>query len=96
MLHFIDDVHVIKDNLFPIPPLFNMIQKASKTSWNEMYRVFNMGHRLEVFTHRDKAELLMEAGAALGIDAKIVGRVEESVSKQLILTTDKETIEFNF
>ena len=76
ILHFIDKLHVIKDNLFPVPPLFDMIQRESGTDWAEMYKVFNMGHRMEIYLPADKAQKVIDTAAEFGIDARIVGRVE--------------------
>ena len=78
ILHFIDNLKVIKDNLFPIPPLFRTIQEQSGTDWAEMYKVFNMGHRLEVYLAPENAEKVIEISKSFGIDARIVGRVEAS------------------
>ena len=76
VLHFVNNVHVIKDNLFPTPVLFKKIQSASGTSWEEMYKVFNMGHRLEVYTSEEAANALISIAADRGVDAKIIGRCE--------------------
>ncbi|WP_345955468.1 AIR synthase related protein [Mucilaginibacter sp. PAMB04168] len=76
VLHFVDDVHVIKDNLFPIPPLFKLIQEQSGTSWQEMYKVFNMGHRMELYVPESIAADLIKISQNFGIDAQIIGRVE--------------------
>tara|TARA_B110000003_G_C16591264_1_gene511917 strand:+ start:84 stop:1259 length:1176 start_codon:yes stop_codon:yes gene_type:complete len=76
VLHFVNNVHVIKDNLFPTPVLFKKIQAASGTSWEEMYKVFNMGHRLEVYTSEEAAKALISIAADFGVDAKIIGRCE--------------------
>jgi phosphoribosylformylglycinamidine cyclo-ligase len=92
VLHFTDDVHVIKDNLFATPPLFRMIQEESKTAWQEMYRVFNMGHRLEIYTDAESAGRMIEIARSFHIDAQIVGRVEASSKK--ILTIRSEHGEF--
>ena len=78
VLHFLNDgCKVIKDNLFPIPPLFEMIQQQSKTDWNEMYKVFNMGHRMEIYTDEDTAKEIIKISQEFGVEAQIVGRVEE-------------------
>lgn len=76
-----DDCCVIKDNLFPIPPLFSMIQEQSKTDWKEMYKVFNMGHRMEIYTDEKTAEDLINISKSFNVDAQIVGRVEKSETK---------------
>ena len=86
ILHFIDRLHVIKDNLFPLPPLFRVIQEESGTPWREMYSTFNMGHRLELYVHPEFAPHVMSASQSLGIDAKVIGRVEESETKKLTIT----------
>ena len=84
VLHFLnDDCCVIKDNLFPIPPLFSMIQKQSKTDWKEMYKVFNMGHRMEIYTDEKTAEDLINISKSFNVDAQIVGRVEKSETKSV-------------
>jgi phosphoribosylformylglycinamidine cyclo-ligase len=85
VLHFVDHVHIIKDNLFPIPPLFRLIQEESKTDWQEMYKVFNMGHRMEVYCSKEIAQNLIEISQSFGIDAQIVGRVEASDEKKLTI-----------
>lgn len=88
VLHFTDALHIIKDNLFPTPPLFRMIQEESKTPWQEMYRVFNMGHRLEIYTDAESAARMIEIAERFHIDARIVGRVESSNKKLLTITSD--------
>lgn len=87
--HFMDEaVEVVKNNLFPIPPLFDMIQSQSHTDWKEMYQVFNMGHRLEVYTDPKHAASLIEIGKSYGIDAQIVGEVKSSSEKSVLIETD--------
>lgn len=88
ILHFIDDLHIIKDNLFPAPPLFQMIQQESNTAWQEMYKVFNMGHRLEIYLPEDKAQEVIAISESFGIEAKIVGRVEAADKKQVIIISE--------
>jgi phosphoribosylformylglycinamidine cyclo-ligase len=78
VLHFVNDVHIIKNNLFPIPPLFKLIQEESKTEWKEMYKVFNMGHRMEIYVNPSIAEAIIEISKSFNIDAQIVGRVENN------------------
>lgn len=78
VLHFIDGLTVVKDNLFPTPPLFRLIQKESGTEWEEMYKVFNMGHRMEIYTDRETAEKVIEISEKFGVEAKILGHVESS------------------
>ena len=85
VLHFVNDVHVIKDNLFPTPPLFKTIQEASDTSWEEMYKVFNMGHRLEVYTNEAAADALIELSKTFGVEAQIIGRCESSTSGEVTI-----------
>jgi len=86
VLHFVNDnIHIIKDNLFDTPPLFEMIQEESKTPWKEMYKVFNMGHRMEIYTDTETALRLIEISKSFNIDAKIIGRCEESSQKQLTI-----------
>lgn len=85
VLHFIDNLHVIKDNLFPIPPLFRLIQAESGTSWQEMYKVFNMGHRLEVYLPNEYAHRVIEVANSFGIDAQIIGRVEAYEGKRVTI-----------
>ncbi len=78
ILHFVEGVHVIKDNLFPIPPLFRTIQEQSKTEWKEMYKVFNCGHRFEVYQPKEYAQQVIDISKSFGIDARIIGRIEPS------------------
>ena len=94
ILHFVENVHVIKDNLFPIPPLFKTIQEQSGTDWAEMYKVFNMGHRLEVYLPEEFAAEVIEISKAFGIDAQIVGRVEASDHTHLTIKSEKGTFEY--
>ena len=88
VLHFVDNVHVIKDNLFPIPPLFQLIQRESKTDWKEMYKVFNMGHRMEVYVPASVADSLIEISKGFGIDAQVIGRVEAMDGKQVTVRSE--------
>ncbi|CAM4408950.1 AIR synthase related protein [Zobellia roscoffensis] len=85
ILHFVDELHIIKDNLFPVPPLFKLIQEQSGTDWKEMYQVFNCGHRLEIYTNESVAKDLIAISESFGVDAQIVGRVEASTSKKLTI-----------
>ena len=94
VLHFIDNGHVVKDNMFPIPPLFKMIQAESKTDWREMYKVFNMGHRMELYVSPENADSIIEIVKSFYIDAQIVGRVLESPTKKLTLYTPNGTFEY--
>jgi phosphoribosylformylglycinamidine cyclo-ligase len=88
VLHFVDNVHIIKDNLFPIPTLFRMIQAESGTSWQEMYKVFNMGHRLEVYLSEARAQRVIEIAQSFGIEAQIIGRVEAYAGKQVTIISE--------
>lgn len=88
VMHFVDNLHVIKDNLFPIPPLFKIIQDQSGTSWQEMYKVFNMGHRFEIYTSQAVADKLMEISRSFAIDAQIVGRCESFNGKKLTIKSE--------
>jgi len=88
VLHFVDKVHVIKDNLFTVPPLFKLIQEESKTDWKEMYQVFNMGHRMELYVDESIADEIIQISRSFDIEAKIVGRVEASDSKKLTIKSE--------
>ncbi|TZF84720.1 phosphoribosylformylglycinamidine cyclo-ligase [Pedobacter sp. BS3] len=88
VLHFIDNLHIIKDNIFPVPPLFRLIQEQSHTNWQEMYKVFNMGHRMELYVPREIAQELIAISESFGIEARIVGRVEESGKKQVTIRSE--------
>jgi phosphoribosylformylglycinamidine cyclo-ligase len=91
ILHFVENLHVIKDNLFEIPPLFQIIQDASGTEWSEMYRVFNMGHRMELYVPSEIADDLIAISESFGVEAKIVGHVENAPSKKLTIQSSKGT-----
>lgn len=94
VLHFVGDVHVIKDNLFEVPPLFKLIQQQSKTDWKEMYQVFNCGHRMELYVSENIAQDLISISQSFGIEAKIVGRVEASESKKLTIKSEFGVFEY--
>jgi len=94
ILHFIDKLHVIKDNLLPIPPLFEMIQRESGTDWEEMYKVFNMGHRLEIYLAPEHAGKVIEIARSQGIEAQVIGRVEASDATRLTIESPYGT--FNY
>ena len=94
ILHFIENKHVIKDNMFDVPPLFKLIQKESGTDWAEMYKVFNMGHRMEIYLAPEHAEKVIEISESFGIKAQIVGRVEESDSNKLTIKSEFGTFEY--
>ncbi len=85
VLHFVNDVHIVKDNLFPTPPLFEMIQEESGTTWEEMYKVFNMGHRMEFYVSEELAEDVIAIAKSFNVDAQIVGRVEAAETKKLTI-----------
>ncbi|MCK6616892.1 MAG: AIR synthase-related protein [Cyclobacteriaceae bacterium] len=87
VLHFIDNLHIIKDNLFDVPPLFKLIQEVSGTDWREMYKVFNMGHRMEVYLDEKYAQAVIDISKHFGVDAQIIGRVESASQKRVTLKT---------
>ncbi len=89
VLHFVDDVHVVKDNMFPVPPLFQLIQEQSGTDWKEMYKVFNMGHRYEIYCGADVANEIVEISKSFGIDAQLIGKVEPFEGKKLTIKSEK-------
>ena len=95
ILHFIDKLHVIKDNLFPTPPLFKLIQSESKSDWSEMYKVFNMGHRLEIYTNENSAQKIIDIAKQFEIDAQIIGKVEKASKKKLTIINSFEKFEYN-
>jgi phosphoribosylformylglycinamidine cyclo-ligase len=88
VLHFVNDVHVIKDNMFDLPPLFKLIQEESGTDWKEMYKVFNMGHRMELYVPEEIAEDIIEISKSFNVDAQIVGRVEDFKGKKLTINSE--------
>lgn len=95
ILHFIDDsLKVIKHNLFPLPPLFKTIQEQSKTEWKEMYKVFNMGHRMELYVAPQQAQRIIDISNSFGVEAQIIGKVEASSSKQLTIQSEFGTFEY--
>lgn len=95
ILHFVNDLHVVKDNMFPVPPLFDLIQKESGTSWKEMYQVFNMGHRMEFYVPKQIAGDIIKISESFGIPARIIGRVEASPEgKRLTIRSEKGTFEY--
>jgi len=95
ILHFVDNLHIVKDNLFPVPPLFDMIQKESGTSGREMYQVFNMGHRMELYVSPDKAEEIIAISKSFNVDAQVVGHVASAPIKKLTLKTPYGVFEYN-
>ncbi|WP_020532244.1 AIR synthase related protein [Flexithrix dorotheae] len=88
VLHFVDDLHIIKDNLFPCPPLFRIIQEESNTSWSEMYKVFNMGHRMEIYVNEEIAEDIIDISERFGVEAQVIGRVEASEGKKVTVKSE--------
>lgn len=94
VMHFVKDVHVIKDNFFEIPPLFKIIQEQSSTDWKEMYKVFNMGHRMEVYLPEMFAQSIIDISKSFGVDAQIVGRVEAADTNKLTLKSEYGTFEY--
>ena len=94
ILHFVENLHIIKDNLFPIPPLFKLIQEQSKTDWREMYQVFNCGHRMELYVDEKIANDIIEISKSYNVDAQIIGRVEASETKKLTITSAYGVFEY--
>ena len=94
IMHFIDNMHVIKDDLFPVPPLFRMIQEQSGTAWHDMYKVFNMGHRFEIYTNQESAERIIEISAGFNLEAKIIGHCEFSSKKELTISSKNGIFEY--
>lgn len=94
VLHFTNRLHIVKDNMFALPPLFRMIQESSGTDWKEMYKVFNMGHRLEIYTNEKAAEEMIQIAKEFNIEAQIVGHVEDSDKKQLTIKSEFGTFEY--
>jgi len=88
VLHFVDKLHIIKDNLFPVPPLFKLIQEESKTSWQEMYKVFNMGHRMELYVPMEIANDIINISKSFGVNAQIIGRVEAAEKKRVTIRSE--------
>ena len=94
VLHFVGNVHVIKDNLFPVPPLFEMIQTESATPWAEMYKVFNMGHRFEFYVPEDVAAQIIAISQGFGVEARVVGRVEAAADRRLTIESEHGTFTY--
>ena len=94
VMHFLENKHVIKDNMFPIPPLFKLIKEQSGTDWKEMYKVFNMGHRMEIYVSPNDAGKVIEISKSFGIDAQIVGRVEDAESNLLTIVSEAGSFEY--
>jgi len=94
ILHFVENLHIVKDNMFNIPPLFKLIQEQSKTDWKEMYQVFNCGHRMEIYVSPEVANSIIEISKGFNVDAKIIGRVEASESKKLTIKSEYGVFEY--
>ena len=94
ILHFIDDLHIVKNNMFTVPPLFKLIQEQSKTDWKEMYQVFNCGHRLELYVAKEVADSLIAIASKFNVEAQIIGRVEASQEKKLTIKSEYGTFEY--
>ncbi len=95
VMHFIDNMHIIKNNLFPVPPLFRLIQEESKTNWQEMYKVFNMGHRMELYVPEEIANDLITVSQSFGVDAQIIGYVEKAETKQVTIKSELGEFVYN-
>jgi phosphoribosylformylglycinamidine cyclo-ligase len=94
ILHFVDDLHIVKDNLFEIPPLFKLIKEQSETNWKEMYQVFNMGHRMELYVDENIANDIISIANSFNVEAKIVGKVVDKGEKKLTLKTPHGEFEY--
>ena len=94
ILHFVDNLHIVKDNMFTIPPLFKLIQEQSKTDWKEMYQVFNCGHRMELYVSNEIAEDIITISKSFNVDAKIIGKVEASTKKKLTIKSEFGVFEY--
>ncbi|MDE5688246.1 MAG: phosphoribosylformylglycinamidine cyclo-ligase [Paramuribaculum sp.] len=94
VMHFVENKHVIKDNMFEVPPLFRLIRQQSGTDWAEMYKVFNMGHRMEIYLAPENAQRVIDISRSFGIDAQIVGRVEECATNRLTIKSEFGTFEY--
>jgi len=94
IMHFIDNLHIVKDNMFPLPPLFKIIHEQSGTSWQEMYKVFNMGHRFEIYTDEKNADELINIASGFNLEAKIIGHCEEATVRKLTIASEFGTFEY--
>lgn len=94
VMHFVEGKHVIKDNLFPVPPLFRLIREQSGTDWKEMYKVFNLGHRMEIYVAPEFAQEIIEISESYGIEARIIGRVEDAAENRLTISSEFGTFEY--
>jgi phosphoribosylformylglycinamidine cyclo-ligase len=95
VLHFVDGVHILKNNMFPIPPLFRLIQEESKTSWQEMYKVFNMGHRMELYVPEEIAGEIIRISESFGVEAQVIGHVEKAEKKQVTIRSEEGEFIYN-
>ncbi len=95
VLHFVEGLHIIKDNLFETPPLFKLIQECSGTDWKEMYKVFNMGHRMEVYLNEKYAQQVIDISTQFGVEARVIGRVDNAVKKQVTIKNELGTFVYN-
>jgi len=94
VMRFVDNLHIIKDNMLPVPPLFKLIQEQSGTPWDEMYTVFNMGHRFEIYTDPVNADEIIKIAAGFNLDAKVIGHCEKSDTRKLTISTTDGTFEY--
>jgi phosphoribosylformylglycinamidine cyclo-ligase len=94
VMHFVDNMHIVKDNMFPVPPLFNIIHEQSDTSWQEMYKVFNMGHRFEIYTNEKYADEIIGIAAGFNLEAKIIGHCEQAPARKLTIASEFGTFEY--
>jgi len=94
ILHFVNNLHIIKDTLFAVPPLFRLIQSESNTSWKEMYKVFNMGHRFEIYTDESTAEKIISISKSFNVEAQIIGRCESFNGKKLDIISENGRFEY--
>ena len=94
VLHFINNLHICKNNMFEIPPIFNLIKQESNASWKEMYKVFNMGHRMEIYLNQDVAQKIITVSKSFNLDAKIIGYVEKSNRKKLTIHSPEGVISY--
>ena len=94
ILHFIDNLHIYKNNMFEVPPIFDFLKQESDTSWKEMYKVFNMGHRMELYVHEDVANSIIRIAKSFNVDAQIIGYVEKSQKKKLTITSPDGIISY--
>ncbi|HPT21157.1 MAG TPA: AIR synthase-related protein, partial [Bacteroidales bacterium] len=94
VINFIDNMHVVKDNMFPLPPLFRIIHEQSGTPWKDMYKVFNMGHRFEIFTDEKNADEIISIASGFNLDARIIGHCESCAGKKITISSELGTFEY--